>query len=186
MGKPNVTEMLMKWAEGDDAALNKMMPFVYDELHRLAGYYMRRQRPDHTLQATALVNEAYLKLIDAKQVNWKSRAYFIAAAAQAMRHILIDHARSKQRVKHGEGVYKVSLDQASDVAEVQAADLIALDEALVEMSAIDPRKTRIVELRYFGGLSIEETAEVLGVSAATVMRDWRAAKAFLKRSISHR
>ena len=186
MGKPNVTEMLMKWAEGDDAALNKMMPFVYDELHRLAGYYMRRQRPDHTLQATALVNEAYLKLIDARQVNWKSRAYFIAAAAQAMRHILIDHARSKQRVKRGEGAYKVSLDQASDVAEVQAADLIALDEALVEMSAIDPRKTRIVELRYFGGLNIEETAEVLGISAATVMRDWRAAKAFLKRSISHR
>jgi len=178
-----VTQLLLDWGNGDKAALDKLVPVVYQELRRLAGYYMRRERPGHTLQTSALVNEAYMRLVDYRQMRWQSRAHFFAVAAQAMRRILVEHARKRHFAKRGGGAVQVSLDEAATVPEKQAADLIALDDALTGLEAIDPRKSRIVELRYIGGLNIEETAEVLGISPATVQREWRAAKAWLYREI---
>lgn len=178
-----VTRMLLDWSNGDKAALDKLVPVVYEELRRLASYYMRRERPGHTLQTSALVNEAYMRLVDYRQMQWQSRAHFFAVAAQAMRRVLVDHARKQRFAKRGGGAVKVSLDESLAVSQKQAADLIALDDALTGLEAIDARKCRIVELRYIGGLNIEETAEVLDISPATVQREWRAAKAWLYRAI---
>ncbi len=159
------------------------MPLLYNELHRLAMHYMRNERPGHTLQATALVNEAYLKLIDQREANWESRSHFIAVAAQVMRNVLIDHARGRQRVKRGGLQQKVPLEDVVLISEEQSDDLIALDTAMRRLSEIDERQSRIVELRYFGGLTVEQTAEVLGISPKTVKRDWAVARAWLHREL---
>jgi len=161
------------------------MPLVYDDLRRLAHHYISRERPGHTLQTTALVNEAYLRLVNQKNVHWENRAQFFGLAAKLMRHILIDHARSLAYAKRGGGARKVSLDEAAILSSEQAADLIALDDALEKLAREFPRKCRIVELRYFGGMTVEEAAEVLQVSPVTVMRDWNVAKAWLHRELSH-
>lgn len=182
----HITALLVRWREGDRAAFDEMMPLVYKELRRLAHNYMRRQRQDHTLQTSALINEAYLRLIDHKNMRWQNRAHFVAVAAQAMRRILVDHARARGYDKRGGGAQKMALDEEAIVAKAKSAELIALDDALADLAAVDPRKDRIVELRYFGGLSVEETAEVLGVSPVTVMREWRAAKLWLRRALSKR
>jgi len=182
--KNEVTQLLLRWSEGDKAALGKLMPLVYRELRRLAGHYMRRERPGHTLQASALVNEAYLRLVDYRRMQWQNRAHFFAVAAQAMRRVLVEHARSRQYAKRGGTAQRISLDDVAVLTDQQAAELVALDEALTSLEALDARKARIVELRYIGGLSIEEAAETLGVSTATVERDWRSAKAWLYRAIS--
>jgi RNA polymerase sigma factor (TIGR02999 family) len=179
-----LTRLLVAWSNGDQAALDKLIPFVFEELRRLARRYMRRERPEHTLQTTALVNEAYLRLIDQRKVRWQNRAHFFAVAAQMMRRILIDHARNRRYVKRGGGGRLVSLDEAAVVSEERAAELLALDDALTALASIDTQQSRIVELRFFGGLTIEETAEVLAVSPATVKRDWNSAKAWLYREIS--
>ena len=179
----DVTQLLLDWSNGDKAALDKLVPVVYEELRRLASSYMRHERSGHTLQTSALVNEAYMRLVDYRQMQWQSRAHFFAVAAQAMRRVLVDHARKQRFAKRGGGAVKVSLDESLAVSQKQAADLIALDDALTDLEAIDPRKSRIVELRYIGGLNIEETAEVLDISPATVQREWRAAKAWLYRAI---
>lgn len=178
-----VTQLLLDWGNGDKAALDKLVPVVYQELRRLAAYYMRRERPGHTLQTSALVNEAYMRLVDYSQMRWQSRAHFFAVAAQAMRRILVEHARKRHFAKRGGGAVKVSFDEAAIVSQEQASDLVALDDALTSLEAMDQRKARIVELRYIGGLNIEETAEVLAISPATVQREWRAAKAWLYRAI---
>jgi RNA polymerase sigma-70 factor (ECF subfamily) len=180
----SVTQLLIEWRDGDETALDRLIPLVYNEMRRLARYYMRRERREHTLQTSALINEAYIRLVDHKGMRWQNRAHFYAVAAQAMRRILVDHARSRNYTKRGGGVRMVELDEAATVAQEQAAEMIALDEALNDLTAIDPRQGKIVELRYFGGMSVEETAEALGVSSVTVMRDWRAAKAWLLRSLS--
>ena len=166
-----VTQLLVAWSDGDRSALNKLLPLVEDELHRLAHRYMSHEREGHTLQTTALVNEAYLKLIDQK-VEWQNRAHFFGIAAQIMRRILIDHARRHLGPKHGGG-NTISLDEVAVVSDERASELVALDEALVTLEKVDERKSRVVELRYFGGLGVEETATVLGVSADTITRDWR-------------
>jgi len=181
-----ISRLLVDWRDGDKTALDRLVPLVYRELRRLAGYYMRRQRADHTLQTSALINEAYLRLIDHKNMRWENRAHFYAVAAQAMRRILVDHARSRGYAKRGGGALKVSFDEAVIGAEERAAELIALDDALQDLVAIDPRKCQIVELRYFGGLSVDETAEVIGVSSVTVMREWRSAKGWLLKAITKR
>ena len=155
------------------------MPLVYDELHRLARNYLRHERSDHTLQSTALVHEAYLRMVNQKEVHWQNRAHFFGVAAQSIRHILVDHARSYQTAKRGSGAHKLSLDEAIDLPAGRDIDLIALDDALNKLSAVDPQQARIVELRFFGGLSIEETAAVLKISTPTVKRDWVMAKAWL-------
>jgi RNA polymerase sigma-70 factor (ECF subfamily) len=180
----SITQLLIEWRDGDETALNRLMPLVYEELRRLAHHYMRRERPGHTLQTTALVNEVYLRLVDHKGMQWQNRAHFYAVAAQAMRRILVDHARSRNYLKRGGNVKMIRLEEAATVVQKQAADLVALDDALSELAAIDPRKSQIVEMRYFGGMSVEETAEVLGVSPVTVMRDWSTAKAWLLRAMS--
>jgi len=181
----DVTRLLLDWSKGDRSALEKLMPVVYDELRRMAKQYMRRERPGHTLESTALVNEAYLKLVDCSRVGWQNRAHFFAVAAQLMRRILIDHARSRNYAKRGGGIRKVSLDEAAILSEERAEDLIAIDDALIELQAVDERKSKIVELRFFGGLNLDETAEVLGISSPTVQREWRKAKAWLyKRVVS--
>jgi len=179
-----VTQLLVDWRNGNQAALDQLMPLVYDELRRLAKRYMNRENPGHTLQTTALVNEAYLRLIDQGNVEWQNRAHFFAIAAQIMRHLLVDHARSQHFAKRGGGAHQVSLDEALVVTEGREADLLALDEALDRLAAFDRRKSQIVELRYFGGLSTEETAEVLGVSEITIKREWLKAKAWLYRELS--
>lgn len=179
-----LTQLLMAWSEGDRSALETLTPIVHEELRRLAHHYMNGERPGHTLQTTALVNEAYLRLVDQKRANFENRAQFFALAATLMRHILVDHARSRQYLKRGGGAQKVSLDQALMVSADRDEDLVALDAALVRLSAIDARKSKVVELRFFGGLSVEETAEALDVSAVTVMREWRMAKAWLYNSLS--
>lgn len=184
LSQNQVTQLLLDWGNGDKAALDKLVPVVYQELRRLAAYYMRRERPGHTLQTSALVNEAYMRLVDYSQMRWQSRAHFFAVAAQAMRRILVEHARKRHFAKRGGGAVKVSFDEAAIVSQEQAADLVALDDALTSLEAMDERKARIVELRYIGGLNIEETAEVLGISPATVQREWRAAKAWLYREIN--
>jgi RNA polymerase sigma factor (TIGR02999 family) len=168
---------------GDATAAAALTPLLYNELHRLAMHHMRNERPGHTLQATALVNEAYLKLIDNREANWQNRAHFLAIASQAMRRVLIDHARSKRRVKPGGLQQKVSLEDVVIAAEEQSYDLVALDSALDRLAKVDARQSRIVELRFFGGLSVEQTAEVLGISPKTVKRDWAVARAWLHREL---
>ena len=180
-----VTQLLIAWSDGNQAALDALMPLVYEELRRLAHNYMRREHPGHTLQTTALVNEAYFRLVDQKRVHWQNRSHFFAISAQLMRRILVDHARSHRYVKRGGGDHKVSLDEVALVVQGQAAQVIALDDALVELAAIDERKSNIVELRFFGGLNVEETAEALKISPRTVMREWSMAKAWLYRTINH-
>lgn len=182
----SITELLIEWRDGNETAINDLMPLVYEEMRRLARFYMRRERPGHTLQTGALVNEAYLRLVDHKGMKWQNRAHFYAVASQAMRRILVDYARSRHYAKRGGGGQMVELDQAMGVSQKKAAELVALDDALTDLSAIDPRKSRIVEMRYFGGMSVEETAAVLGVSGVTVMREWSTAKAWLLRAISTR
>ncbi|MEP6570542.1 MAG: sigma-70 family RNA polymerase sigma factor [Acidobacteriota bacterium] len=179
----DVTQLLAAWSDGDRSALDQLLPLVKDELHRLAHRYMSRERQDHTLQTTALVNEAYLKLIDQRVVRWQNRAHFFGIAAQIMRRILIDHARKHLGPQRGGG-NTISLETVAVVSDERAAELVALDDALRSLSEVDERKGRVVELRYFGGLSLEETAEVLSVSVDTITRDWRRAKAFLRRELS--
>jgi RNA polymerase sigma factor (TIGR02999 family) len=178
-----MTELLAAWSDGDRSALDQLAPLVYDELRRMARRQMNRERAGHTLQTTALVNEAYLRLIDQKSVRWQNRAHFFAIAAQMMRRILIDHARAKHFGKRGGGAPRVALDEAAVLSDERAGELVALDEALRALSQIDERKGRIVELRYFGGLSVEEAAEVLKVSSDTVTREWRRARAWLHREM---
>lgn len=177
-----VTQLLAAWGDGDRSALDKLLPLVEAELHRLAHRYMSRERPDHTLQTTALVNEAYMKLID-QEVDWQNRAHFFGIAAQIMRRILIDHARRHLGPRHGGGE-TISLEEVAVVSNERAEELLALDEALAMLAQVDERKSRVVELRYFGGLNVEETAAVLGVSAETIRREWLRAKAFLHRELS--
>jgi RNA polymerase sigma factor (TIGR02999 family) len=181
-----VTLLLSALTRGDDGAASKLIPVVYDELRRLAASYMRRERPDHTLQATALVHEAFLKLVEQRSVNWQSRAHFFGVAAQLMRRILIDHARGHLRQKRGGEHKKVSLDEAFIFSEQQSAELLAVDESLTRLSKLDQRQGRVVELRFFGGLSVEEAAEVLGISPKTVKRDWSIAKAWLYADLKER
>ena len=180
----DITGLLMAWGGGDKAALDRLMPLVYEELRRLARRQMRRERQGDTLQTTALVNEAYLRLVDYERVQARDRNHFLAIAAQAMRRILIERARNRRSDKRGSNPQRVSLDEVAEVAEARAADLLALDEALKALSAIDPRKAQLVELKYFGGLTIEEAANVLGVSTPTVERDWHTARIWLYKEIS--
>jgi len=179
-----ITQLLVRWGGGDQRALEELMPLVYDELHRLARSYLRRERRDHTLQPTALVHEAYLRLVDQRGAAWNSRSQFFGIAARMMRRILVDHARLHAAAKRGDGAYKLSLDKADQQVSQQAVDLLALDEALDRLAAFSPQQSRIVELRYFGGLTIEETAAVVGVSHATVEREWGVARAWLRRELS--
>jgi len=182
----DVTQLLHDWRGGDNEALNKLMPLVYDELRRIAAAYLRREREGHTLQTAALVNEAYLRLVDQTHADWKNRAQFFGVAAQMMRRILVDHAREHQAAKRGSGETRLALDEAINVAGQQDVDVLALDEALQELARLDPRQSRIIELRYFVGLEIDETAEVLGISPATVKREWNSAKAWLFNQLSRR
>lgn len=179
-----VNRLLDDWGNGDSSALEKLIPHVSEELHRLAHFYMSREHAGHTLQTTALVNEAYLRLADQKQTRWQNRAHFFAIAAQLMRRILVDHARSFHAAKRGGGIDKVPLEEATVLSPERSSDLLDLDSALKRLNELDSRKSQIVELRYFGGLTVEETAEVLRVSAITVMRDWNLAKAWLHRELS--
>lgn len=184
---PNdITQLLVDWGKGNKLALDGLMPMVYDELHRIASRYLRRERQGHTLQTTALINEAYLRIVDQNRVNWQSRAHFFGVAAQMMRRILVDHARSHLYAKRGGGAQKLTLDEAIATPQERDLDLVALDDALTTLAQIDPQQSRIIELRFFGGLTIEETAEVLGISPATVKRDWNMAKAWLFGEISNR
>jgi len=180
-----VTNLLEAWSHGDKEALDKLMPLIYDELRRLARQQMRRESPGHTLQTTALVNEAYLRLVDQRTAHWQNRAQFFGVAAQLMRRILVNHARGRNRMKRAGDLQKVSLDEAAIVSQAAAADLLALHDALEKLETTNQRMGRIVELRFFGGLSIEEAAEVLKVSPGTVMKDWTFAKAFLHAEISN-
>ena len=182
----HITELLLAWNKGDDQALDRLMPLVQDELHRLAHRYIAGERPGHPLQTTALVNEAYLRLIDSSRVRWQNRAHFFAVSAQLMRRILVDAARTRHKLKRGGGAIQVALDEAAVIAYEPSADLVALDEALKTLAAFDERKSKVVELRFFGGLSVEETAEVLKVSPVTVMRDWGLAKAWLLRELERK
>jgi len=177
-----VTKLLTAWNDGDESALDQLMPFVYDELRRLARTYMRRERAGHTLQTTALVNEAYLRLIKDRHVTLQNRAHFMAKTARLMREILVDHYRGQSRLKRGGNLQQVSLAEAAEISGT-AVDLLALDDALTALAEIDPRQSQIVELRYFGGLTIEETAEALGVSHTTVERDWNFTRAWLKKEM---
>jgi RNA polymerase sigma factor (TIGR02999 family) len=181
--RSRITELLKAWSNGDKTALERLMPVVEAELHRIARRYMQHEGENHLLQTTALVNEAFLRLVDQKHVEWQNRAHFYGIAAKLMRRILIDHARAEHRAKRGGGAYPVSLLQAEDVVTETPDDLLALDAALKKLATIDDRKSQVVELRYFGGLSVEETAEVLRVSEVTVMRDWNMARAWLRREI---
>lgn len=179
----DVTLLLRAWGHGNKEALDRLAPLVYRELHRIAGRLMAGERPDHTLQATALVNEAYLRLVDAGQTNWQDRAHFFAICARAMREILVDHARSHRSTKRGGGEVRLKLEEGLAADASPEAKLLELDEALKRLAAQDPRKSRVVELRFFGGLSLEETAEVLNVSVKTVQRDWELARAWLHREL---
>ena len=181
--RKDVTDLLIDWGQGDQEALKTLMPLVYDELHRLASRYLRHERPGHTLQTTALVHEAYLKLVDERNANWQNRVHFFAAAAQVMRHILVDYARSRRASKRGGDYCRLSLDEARISSEEKDADLLALNDALNNLAAIDPQQSRVVELRVFGGLTVEETAEALGISPRTVKREWSMAKAWLHKQI---
>jgi RNA polymerase sigma factor (TIGR02999 family) len=181
LSTPDLTELLLDWQQGDLTALNRLTPLVYDELRRIAHRYVQRERHGDTLGTTALVNEAYLRLAGQKKIEWQNRAHFFAVTAQVMRHILIDNARRRNYVKHGGDAQRVSLAEAESMSADRARELLALDDALAELAEFDVRKSRVVELRYFGGLGLEETAEVLEISVMTVRRDWRAAKAWLYR-----
>lgn len=181
-----VTQLLLDWSNGDKRALNKLMPLVYDELRRLAHRYMSREREGHTMQTTALVNEAYVRLINRKNVQWQNRAHFFAIAAELMRTILVDHARMHASAKRGGGARKLSLEEGLVVSQERAAEVVALDDALHALAALDPKQSRIVELRFFGGLTIEETAEVLKLSVATIKREWSTAKAWLYHELTKR
>ena len=180
----DVTGLLVAWGNGDESVLEELMPIVHGELRRLARRMMRGERGNHTLQTTALVNEAYLRLVDLNRVRWQDRAHFFAMSARLMRRILVDHARSRNYQKRGGALRRVSLDEALVVSGERGTDLVALDDALAELAAVDPRKSQVVELRFFGGLSIEEAAEALQVSGETVLRDWRLARAWLRRELS--
>ena len=182
--RQQVTELLAAWGHGDRAALDELMPVVYDELRRLAKNHLRKERPDHTLQTTALVHEAYLRLVDQKSVNWQNRAQFFGIAAQMMRRILINHAKERQAKKRQGYATKVSLDEAVSFFEKREVDLMVLDEALNDLAALDPQQTRIVELRFFGGLTIDEVSAVLGISPATTKREWDSAKLWLRRQLN--
>jgi RNA polymerase sigma-70 factor (ECF subfamily) len=179
----DVNKLLRAWSDGDQSALEKLAPIVYDELRRLARHYMRQERPGHSLQTTALVNEAYLRLVDYKRMRWENRAHFFAVSAQLMRRILVDHAR-RHNLKRGGGVQHLSLEDTAVVGAGRGEDLVALDDAMHALAHVDPRKAQVIELRFFGGLSVEETAEVLKVSPVTVMRDWSTARAWLYREMS--
>jgi RNA polymerase sigma factor (TIGR02999 family) len=182
--RQEVTQLLGEWSNGDDRALEKLFPLVNPELHRLAHHYMSRERAGHTLQTTAVLNEAYLRLVDNTKPVWQGRTHFIAAAAQLMRRIMVDHARERRSLKRGGGALKVTLDEAAFVTEARSQELLDLDEALEKLAMQDARKTRIVELRYFGGLTVQETAEFLKLSQRTVEREWTMAKAWLYRELS--
>lgn len=182
-GSQQITELLLAWGAGDEKALEQLMPQVYDELHKVAARHLRRLRPGHTLQTTALVNEAYLRLIDASQVRWQNRAHFFAVSAQLMRRILVDFARQRQNLKRGGGAKQVTFDEAMVIAPERGADLVALDDALNRLAALNARQARVVELRYFGGLTEEEAAEALKVSLRTVQRDWNLARLWLYREM---
>ena len=179
-----VTQLLQQTARGDREALDQLLPLVYKELRQIADRYLKRERADHTLQATALVHEAYLRLVDQRETEWQNRAHFFGVAAQMMRRILVDYARASQTAKRGSGSVKVSLDDVLEISEEQMGSMLALDEALSALEQLDPQKSRIVELRFFGGLSIEETAEALGIGTATVIRQWRMAKAWLYKEVT--
>ena len=179
----NLTELLVECSAGDSDALEKLTPLVYVELRRIAHRYMQGERSGHTLQTTALVNEAYVRLAGEQKISWENRDHFFAVMARVMRHVLTDHARRRNYAKHGGGARQVSLPELDLMSVERASELVALDEALLQLASIDPRKSRVVELRYFGGLSLEETAEVLSISVMTVRRDWRAAKAWLFREL---
>jgi len=181
----DVTQLLLDWSRGEKAALERLLPAVYDELRRMAAGLLRRERPDHTLQPTALVHEAYLKLVDQTRVEWENRAQFFALSAQVMRNILVDHARKNLAEKRGGGAQKITLEMVISEAGQRSAELVALDEALQELAEFDERKSKIIELRYFGGLSLEEIASVLGISIATIRRDMRLAEAWLYREMSN-
>ena len=180
----HVTQLLRAWGDGDAGALERLVPLVYDELHRLARRYMAQEHPGHTLQTTALVNEAYLRLVDSTQASWHNRSQFFAICAQMMRRILVDWARARQAAKRGGEAHPLELEEALVVSDKPGEDLVSLDDALRELAVLDPRKSRVVELRFFGGLSVEESAEVLKVSVETVMRDWKFAKTWLRRELS--
>ena len=179
----DISALLRAWSDGDQSALERLTPIVYHELHRLARRYMKLERPGHSLQATALVNEAYMRLVDYERMHWQNRAHFFAVSAQLMRRILVERAR-RHNLKRGGGVPHVSLDEAAVVGDDQGTDMVALDDAMNALARIDPRKVQVVEMRFFGGLSVEETAEVLKVSTVTVKRDWRAARAWLYRELT--
>ena len=179
----DVSAILRAWSDEDQRALEELTPIVYAELHRLAQRYMRHERPGHSLQTTALVNEAYIRLVDYKRMQWQNRAHFFAVSAQLMRRILVEHAR-RHNLKRGADVQHVSLEEAARVGGQRASDFVALDDAMTALARLDPRKVQVVEMRFFGGLSVEETAEVLKVSAVTVMRDWSTAKAWLYRELT--
>ena len=178
-----ITQLLTAWSDGDQSALDRLAPLIHSELHRLAHHYMSRERPGHLLQTSALVNEAYVRLIDWKNVRWQNRAHFFGVAAQMMRRILVDFARESRYLKRGGGALQVSLTQAASFVMDRNTDLVALDEALTTLAEVDPRKVRVVEMRFFAGLSVEEIADVLKVSKETVMRDWRLAKVWLLREL---
>lgn|SRR5690348_5647263 len=178
----DITALLKAWSDGNQAALEKLTPIVYKELHRLAGRYMKGERPGHSLQTTALVNEAYVRLVDYKRMVWQNRAHFFAVSAQLIRRILVEHAR-RRNLKRGAGFRHISLDDVAVTGSGRSSDLVALDDAMTALARMDPRKERVVEMRFFGGLSVEETAEVLKVSTVTVMRDWSTAKAWLYREL---
>ena len=180
-----VSQLLRAWSEGDQSALEKLMPLVYEELRRMAKRHMDRQNPGHTLQTTALIHEAYLRLVDQKETRWQNRAHFFAVAARAMRHILVDYARARHAAKRGGAAVAVSLDEAGVASDERVSEMVALDDALESLAAIDRRKCQVVELRYFGGLSVEETANVIGISAATVGREQRFAEAWLHKEIAN-
>ena len=180
----NVTLLLRKWSEGDESALEQLTPLVYDELHRLAHHHMRREQAGHILQTSALINEAYLRLVDQPRIQWESRAHFFGIAARLMRRILVDDARQRNSAKRGGSLIQVPLEEVENLAQQQAANVVAVDEALQRLEAIDARQSQIVELRFFGGLSIEETANLLKVSPGTVMRDWTFARAWLRNQMS--
>ena len=182
--RSDATELLLAWSNGDHSAFDKLVPLVYQELRALAQRYMRHERPDHTLQATALVNEAYVRLIDVNRIQWQNRSHFLAVAAQTMRRILVEFARHRHRQKRGGDMMRVTIDNAEDIAQEKGADLVPLSDALSALATFDQRMSQVVELRFFGGLSVQETADVLSVSPETVMRDWKTAKAWLLRELS--
>jgi RNA polymerase sigma factor (TIGR02999 family) len=180
----NVSFLLSQWSKGDAAARNELIPLVYGELRKLAAHHLGKERPEHSLQVTGLVNEAYLRLVDQRDVRWQNRAHFFALSSQMMRRVLVDHARRRKYAKRGHGAQQISLDEAMIVSPQKAPEIVALDEALTRLAQLDPRKCQVVELKYFGGMTNEEIAEVLNVSAVTVRRDWTTAKAWLYRAIN--